>query len=229
MEAAPLFACVHMYKTPGFHKLNMEVQQCQRTFFVSHAHFCNRALVPASIWKPHPLSHVYIHVCTYIQPFTGFHKATPIDLLLLQPPGVLPLQYANFMWECYCTIKARALDLHKATSTFSKHVLVPINSQVATYNTSQHTHRPIAIPISYRVYKLLAQILMHTSILAMRVTSGSDPDCYPGRWVSNCDPVSTLVNSLYTVAGQMLIVWCTQYEVHGITRLNFQAGEISTA
>ena len=47
--------------------------------------------------------------------------------------------------------KARALDMHKATSTFFKHVLVPVNLQhIVLYNTS--TYLSIAIPISYHGY-----------------------------------------------------------------------------
>ena len=38
--------------------------------------------------------------------------------------------------------KAHALDLHNAIPTFSKHVLVPENLQVAIYSTLQHTYLP---------------------------------------------------------------------------------------
>ena len=51
--------------------------------FVSHAHFCNRTLISVRAWKPHPFYK--------IRPFTGVHRATPIDRLLLQAQGVLSL------------------------------------------------------------------------------------------------------------------------------------------
>ena len=111
----------------------MEVQQCQRTFFISHAHFCNRTLVAASVWKPHPC-----FVCVYMYKIQACIEPRPlIDWLLLHAPEVL-----------------------------------------CTHNM------------------LIAQILMRTSVLAIRVKSGSDPDCFPGHrviQVSSCDPVSTLL------------------------------------
>jgi len=64
--------------------------------------FCNRTLVSASTWKPHPC-----FVCIYmykIQPFIGLHIATPINPLLLWASGMLPLQCDSFKWE-YCCAK----------------------------------------------------------------------------------------------------------------------------
>ena len=37
-----------------------------------------------------------------IRLFIGVHRATPIDHLLLQASGMLPLQYDSFKWECCC-------------------------------------------------------------------------------------------------------------------------------
>ena len=41
------------------------------------------------------------HMCIYVQNPTiySLHRATPIDRLMLQAPGVLPLQYVSSAWD----------------------------------------------------------------------------------------------------------------------------------
>ena len=116
----------------------MEVQQCWRTFFTSHAQLFAIILWCLLVHRSHtPV--LYVYVCT----FTGLHRAMPISRLLLQAPEVLALQCVSFTWD-YCCAK----HVHWTfctTPTFSKHVLVPINL------LEQHTTLCITptIPISY--------------------------------------------------------------------------------
>jgi len=93
------------------------MQQCQW----ATPTFCNCTLVSASVWKPHSC---FVCACTQkIRPFIGLHRATPINRLQLQVPGVLlPLHYVSFTLYIACT-----LDLCKATPTFLKYILVPVN------------------------------------------------------------------------------------------------------
>ena len=68
------------------------------------------------------------------------------------------------------------------------------------YLPLQHTYQSIAVIVgiykaTYLQYITIAKILTHTSILAIWVKSGSDPDCYPDHWVirvSSGDLVSML-------------------------------------
>ena len=57
--------------------------------------------------------------------------------------GVLPDSFMLYVKMLWC--KARALDIHEAIPTFLKHILVPVNLQVATHSTIQHTYQSMAI------------------------------------------------------------------------------------
>ena len=71
-----------------------------------------------------------MHICTKIWPFTGLYKAMPINRLLLQPSRSATLVVFHLhMGMLLC--KSHALDLHKATPTFSKHVIVLVNLHFA--------------------------------------------------------------------------------------------------
>ena len=71
--------------------LNWEIYVATMRTYVLHdyTHFCNRSLVSASIWKPHPF--------LKIRPFTGLHKAMPINLLLFSPQECYP---CNMLASC---------------------------------------------------------------------------------------------------------------------------------
>ena len=98
-------------------------------------------------------------------------RATPINLLLLQKfyscsmPGIIHVQ--------------QTCSLHKTTSTYTSHVLVSASLQVATPTN------PSRYLFAYREYTFLgtcnAQFPSMFHSLPIRVTSGSDLDCYPGK------------------------------------------------
>ena len=136
---------------------------------------CNCTLVSVSAWKPYPC---FVCVCMHkIQLFTGLHRAMPINWLLLQAPGVLPLQYVSFMWNC---CKSRALSLSKITPTFSKHVLVPVNllePHTALCTTPTDPSLYLLAITSIWVYAYVAMYLQYATSTNSNVHQGFS---YPG-------------------------------------------------
>ena len=161
----------------GIH--DVVVQECWRTFFVSHTHFCDRTLVSATAWKPHPF--LYAYVCT---------KSDHLQICIVPRPSI---DCCCRPRECYpwglLLCKARALDLCKTTPTFLKHVLVSVN--LLESHTALYTTNPLLCLL------VIADICIAThpqctNSINSNVHLGFS---YPGQIrVSSCDPVSTLGN-----------------------------------
>ena len=111
-----------------------------------------------------------------------------------KPPGMQPLQYTSFMWEHCCTKQEHQTCARPFLST--KHIMVFLDLQVATYNTIQYNTS--ANPSLY----LLVIVHMHSYMLLTHFLNMCLSFSYLGHiWVqlgatsvSRHDPISTLLS-----------------------------------
>ena len=146
------------------------------TYVLRVAHFCNRNLVSARAWKPHPC---FICVCTCmhkIRPFIGLHRATPIDRLLFQPPGCYPYN----MSASHGIIAAQSMCIRPVQSHSHLFEARPGACKLAgvTYSTMHHTYWSIVIPLLVIADIYIATYLQYASSTNSNVRLGFS---YPGK------------------------------------------------
>ena len=137
----------------------------KRSLTVSHAHFLKQwYLLAANTQSTPPHMHMHATIAIY-----SLHKATYINLLLLQE-----------FYPCSIFTCSRLFSLHEATYTYTSHVLVSANLQVATpTNPSRYLFVYCEYTLLGTCTALLTQFLSVFHSLPIRITSRSDLDCFP--------------------------------------------------
>jgi len=171
----------------------MEVQQCQHTLFVNHAHFCDHILVFVREWKPHPL--LYVYVCTESNYLACIEPRPSIDCCC-RPRECYPCSMSGLL-----VYKACALGLCNATPTFSKHALVHVNllephTMLCTTPTDPSLYLLVIVDICVATYPQYVNSTNSNARLGFSYAGQIQLDCYPGHQVSSCDPVSMLSQNI---------------------------------